>query len=91
MLKARYMCIIRLQLTLFSYQLPSLAHESHGVVVKFRQALEIWILAFSREWVDRPVAIVEIGEKRIRSYFRFHQSLVNDSLVNHALHGHMAQ
>ena len=84
--------ITGLQLTMLSNQLPSLAHESHGVVVKLCQALEIWIFAFRRKWVDRPVAIVEVGEKRIRSYFLgfiSHRS-VTPTLVNHALHGHMA-
>lgn len=56
---------------MFSYQIPCLAHESHGVSVKLRQALEVWILAFRRERVDRPVAIVEVGEKCIRSCFCF--------------------
>jgi hypothetical protein len=47
---------------------PGVVDERDSLIIELRQGLEILILAFGREWIGSFIAVVEVGEERIRAW-----------------------
>ena len=56
------------RLTVLGGQLPGEVNERDGLVVELSQGPKVLVLTLGREGVYRLVAIVEVGEQRVRTW-----------------------